>query len=154
MQLYTVYFVCKLLYMFIIHLYTNKIALYFTLLKQYIKIVVLFKSPKNSPTCFVQFLTIVREIFIFFPLVTKDKLSRFVEACLLYLCFVLILRTLPSLIVAVQQSSNNQARPRWVDNIRMDLQEVGCGYMDWIGMAQDRDRWRTLVSAVMNFQFP
>ena len=42
-------------------------------------------------------------------------------------------------------------RHRWVDNIRMDLQEVGCGYMDWIGLAQDRDRWRTLVSAVMNF---
>ena len=37
---------------------------------------------------------------------------------------------------------------RWVDNIRMDLQEVGCGYMEWIGLAQDRDRWRTLVSAV------
>ena len=47
-------------------------------------------------------------------------------------------------------------RPRrgWVDNIRMDLQEVGCGYMDWIGLAQDRDRWRTLVSAVMNFRVP
>jgi len=41
-------------------------------------------------------------------------------------------------------------RRRWVDNIRMDLQEVGCRYMDWIGLAQDRDRWRTLVSAVMN----
>ena len=41
-------------------------------------------------------------------------------------------------------------RRRWVDNIRMNLQEVGCGYMDWIGLAQDRDRWRTLVSAVMN----
>ena len=40
-------------------------------------------------------------------------------------------------------------RRRWVDNIRMDLQEVGCGYMDRIGLAQDRDRWRTLVSAVM-----
>jgi len=41
-------------------------------------------------------------------------------------------------------------RHRWVDNIRMDLQEVGCGYMDWIGVAQDRDRWQTLVSVVMN----
>ena len=41
-------------------------------------------------------------------------------------------------------------RHRWVDNIRTDLQEVGCGYMDWIGLAQNRDRWRTLVSAVMN----
>jgi len=39
---------------------------------------------------------------------------------------------------------------RWVDNIRMDLQEVGCGYMDWIGRALDRDRWWMLMSAVMN----
>ena len=45
-------------------------------------------------------------------------------------------------------------RPRWVDNIRMDLQEVGCGYMDWNRLAQDRDRWRTLVSAVMNLRVP
>ena len=45
-------------------------------------------------------------------------------------------------------------RRRWVDNVRMDLQEVGCGYMDWIGLAQDRDRWRTLVSAVMNLRVP
>ena len=45
-------------------------------------------------------------------------------------------------------------RSRWVDNIRMDLQEVGCGYLDWIGLAQDRDRWRTLVSAVMNLRVP
>jgi len=44
-------------------------------------------------------------------------------------------------------------RRRWVDN-RMDLQEVGCGYMDWFGLAQDRDRWRTLVSAVMNLRVP
>ena len=43
-------------------------------------------------------------------------------------------------------------RRRWVDNIRMDLEEVGCGCMDWIGLAQDRDRWRTLVSAVMNLR--
>jgi len=45
-------------------------------------------------------------------------------------------------------------RRRWVDNIRLDLQEVGCGYMDWIGLAQDRYRWRTLVSAVMNLRAP
>jgi len=45
-------------------------------------------------------------------------------------------------------------RRRWVDNIGTDLQEVGCGYMDWIGLAQDRDRWRTLVSAVMNLRVP
>ena len=40
------------------------------------------------------------------------------------------------------------------DNIRMDLQEVGLGYEDWIGRAQDRDRWRALVSAVMNLRVP
>ena len=45
-------------------------------------------------------------------------------------------------------------RRRWVDKIRMDLQEVGCGYMDWIGLAQDRDRCWTLVSAVMNLHVP
>ena len=45
-------------------------------------------------------------------------------------------------------------RRRWVDGIRMDLQEVGCGYVDWLGLAQDRDMWRTLVSAVMNLRVP
>ena len=43
-------------------------------------------------------------------------------------------------------------RRRWVDNIRTDLQEVGCGHMDWIRLPQYRDRWRTLVSAVMNLR--
>jgi len=43
-------------------------------------------------------------------------------------------------------------RRRWVDNIRMDLQEVGCGYMDRIELAQYRNRWQTLVSAVMNLR--
>ena len=40
-------------------------------------------------------------------------------------------------------------RRRWEDNIKMELQEVGCGGMDWIELAQDRDRWRALVNAVM-----
>jgi hypothetical protein len=45
-------------------------------------------------------------------------------------------------------------RRRWVVNIKMDLQEVGCGYVDWIGLAQDRDRWRKLMSAAMNLRVP
>jgi len=45
-------------------------------------------------------------------------------------------------------------RRRCVDNIRMNHQGVGCGYVDWIGLTQDRDRWRTLVSAVMNLRVP
>jgi hypothetical protein len=45
-------------------------------------------------------------------------------------------------------------RRRWEDNIKMDLQKVGWGCMDWIDMAQDRDRWRALVSAVMNLRVP
>jgi len=45
-------------------------------------------------------------------------------------------------------------RPRWEDNIKMDLQEVGCGVMDWIELAQYRDRWQALVNAVMNVRVP
>jgi hypothetical protein len=45
-------------------------------------------------------------------------------------------------------------RCRWVDNIRMDLGEVGWGDVDWIGLAQDRNRWRALVNSVLNLQVP
>jgi hypothetical protein len=45
-------------------------------------------------------------------------------------------------------------RSRWKDNIKTDLQEVGCGDIDWIELARDRDRWRELMNAVMNFRVP
>ena len=43
---------------------------------------------------------------------------------------------------------------RWEDNVKMDLQEVGCGGVDWIDLAKDRDRWRALVNVVMNLRVP
>ena len=57
-------------------------------------------------------------------------------------------------LVGKPEGKRSLGRPRrkWVDNIRMDLQEVGCGHLDWIGLAQDRDRWRRFVSAVMNLR--
>jgi hypothetical protein len=61
-----------------------------------------------------------------------------------------------SILVGKPEGKRPLGRPRhrWVDNIRMALQQVGCGYMDWIGLAQDRGGWRRLVSAVMNLRVP
>jgi len=47
-----------------------------------------------------------------------------------------------------------RSRRTWEDNIKMDLQEVGCGGMDWIEVVQDRDRWRAVVNSVMNLRVP
>jgi hypothetical protein len=47
-----------------------------------------------------------------------------------------------------------RSRRRWVDNIRIDLGEVGCGDVDWIGLAQDSNRWRALVNSVLNLRVP
>jgi len=61
-----------------------------------------------------------------------------------------------SVLVGKPEGKRPLGRPRrrWEDNIKMDLQEVGCGGVDWIELAQDRDRWRALVSAVMNLRVP
>jgi hypothetical protein len=45
-------------------------------------------------------------------------------------------------------------RPRWVDNIKVDLRDIGWAGVDWIDMAQDRDQWRALVNTVLNFRVP
>jgi hypothetical protein len=47
-----------------------------------------------------------------------------------------------------------RSRCRWVDNIRMDFIEVGWSDVDWIGLSQDRDRWRALVNSVLNLRVP
>jgi len=61
-----------------------------------------------------------------------------------------------SALVGKPEGKRPLGRPkrRWEDNIKMDLQEVGCGVMDWMGLAQDRDRWRALVNAVLNPRAP
>jgi len=53
-----------------------------------------------------------------------------------------------------RQRPLGRPRHRWEDSIKMDLQEVGCGGMDWIELAQDRDRWRAIVNAVMKLLVP
>jgi hypothetical protein len=59
-------------------------------------------------------------------------------------------------LVGKRDGNTPLVRPwcRWEDNMILVLEEGGCGGMNWIELAQDRDRWRALVSAVMNFQFP
>jgi hypothetical protein len=60
------------------------------------------------------------------------------------------------LLVGKSEGKRPLGRPRrrWVDNIRMDLEEVGWGDADWIGLAKDRNRWRALVNSVLNLQVP
>jgi hypothetical protein len=60
------------------------------------------------------------------------------------------------LLVGMPEGKRPLGRPRsrWVDNIKMDLLEIGWGGVDWIGLAQDRDKWRALVNAVMNLWVP
>ena len=87
--------------------------------------------------------------------------------CVMFLVIVGAILTRPSVcygicsgvyrvLVGKPEGKRPLGRPRrrWVDNIKMDLQDVGCGHVDWIGLAHDRDRWRTLVRAVMNLRVP
>ena len=65
-------------------------------------------------------------------------------------------RSVYQVLVGKSEGKRPLGRPRhrWEDNIKIDLQEVECGGMDWIKLAQDRDRWRALVNAVMNLGVP
>jgi hypothetical protein len=65
-------------------------------------------------------------------------------------------RNAERLVVGKPEGKRPLGRPRrrWVDIIRMDLGEVGCGDVDWIGLAQDRNRWKALVNSVLNLRGP
>jgi hypothetical protein len=54
----------------------------------------------------------------------------------------------------VEKRLLGRTRCRWVDNIRIDIEEVGLSDVDWIGLAKDRNRWRALVNSVMNLRVP
>ena len=92
------------------------------------------------------------------PIVQEAGWSFYIHVSKNYLGFIplyFIFRILCLYIIKNGgKETTGRPRRRWVDNIRMDLQEVGCGYVEWIGLAQDRDSWRTLVSAVMNLRVP
>jgi hypothetical protein len=61
-----------------------------------------------------------------------------------------------TVLVGKHEKNRPLGRPtrRWEDNIKIDLQEVGCGVMDWIDLAQDRNRWWALVNAAMDLRVP
>jgi len=74
-------------------------------------------------------------------------------------CFIFgtaVLGTVSAVRGCLIYTSRPRERPRrrWEDNIKMDLQEVGCKVVDWVELAQDRNRWRALVIAVMNLRVP
>ena len=63
-------------------------------------------------------------------------------------------RVVHKVLVGKREVKRPLRRCRWEDNIKMDLQEMGRGCGDWMELAEDRDRWRTLLSTVMNFRVP
>ena len=75
-------------------------------------------------------------------------------AATLHVCRPFLHQHLEDAPCRVDRDPLERPRRRWGDNTRMDLQEVGCGGVDWIELAQDRDRWRALVNTVMNFRVP
>jgi hypothetical protein len=63
-------------------------------------------------------------------------------------------RNVYRLLVGKPEGKRPLGRPRWMDNIKMDLLEIGVNVVDWIGLAQDRYRWRALVNSVMSLRVP
>jgi len=104
-------------------------------------------------------LPIFRSTRLCLQLVAQSAVKMMMTRTIIIIIIIIIMgeeRGVYSVLLGKPKGRRPLGRPRgsWVDNIRMDLQEVGCGYMDWIGLVQDRDRWQTLVSAVMNLRVP
>jgi len=73
-----------------------------------------------------------------------------------HVVYIGVRRSVYRVVVGQPEEKRPLGRPghRWEENIKMDLQEVGCRGMDWIGVAQDRDRWRALLNVTVNFRVP
>ena len=73
-----------------------------------------------------------------------------------HVVYIGVRRNVYRVVVGQPEEKRPLGRPghRWEENIKMDLQEVGCRGMDWIGVAQDRDRWRALLNVTVNFRVP
>ena len=86
----------------------------------------------------------------------KQNLKKYARGITYFMYMSLPLGFPHRVLVGKPEGKRPLGRPtrRWEDNIRMDLQEVGLGYEDWLGLAQDRDSWRALVSAVRNLRVP
>jgi hypothetical protein len=93
----------------------------------------------------------VSNIQMYFEIIHYRRVAflrqRFCSNSSVWLLLMICTNTMTVCVAAL-----GRPRRRWEDNIEMDLQEVGCGGVDWIELAQDRDRWRALVNAVMNFR--
>ena len=84
----------------------------------------------------------------------KDKFYFLNFSCILLFFLWILLKELKLFFVFNSTMILGRPRHRWEDNIKLYLQEVGCGGMDWIELANNRDRWRALVNAVMNLRVP
>ena len=92
------------------------------------------------------------------PIATEYCTLLFIECAMTVATFssvfVFLFVQLPGVEKPEGKRPLGKLRRRWQDNIKTDIQELGCGGMDWIDLTRDRDRWRALVNAVINLRVP
>jgi hypothetical protein len=84
----------------------------------------------------------------------KNVIKKEAKVILKYKDLTIKIQCMGNVKTKVMSVTLGRPRRRWEDNIKMDRQAVGCGGMDWIELAQDRNRWRALMNAVMNLRVP